>query len=387
MALRDAAAMLWERTDLRPADVDVAELYDGFSFIALAWLEALGFCAKGEGGPFIEGGARIALDGEIPLNTQRRAALGRPPARLRLPARGLRAALGRGRRAPGAGRSAGGGRGGGRRPARRLPAARARVATRRPTRESAASLAQRAVGERSPAGAQRGEAGGRRTSRPRARRATPRRAPRTRAARRAGRAASPRRAAPARARCRGRGSRAGSRARSARSRRTSSATRSRSPGPSAAVGSSMSRSFASSRSARAIATSWRSPPERRGTGSRSAREARREPREQRARLALHGRLVEQARSRAALVTQEYVGDRVEVVGEREVLVQRGDPGELRVARRAQRDAAAVHADLAARRGAARPRAARRASSCRRRCGRPARPPRPRSRTGSPRRPQ
>jgi len=69
MALRDAAKMLWERTDLRPADVDVAELYDGFSFIALAWLEALGFCGKGEGGPFIDGGARIALDGEIPLNT------------------------------------------------------------------------------------------------------------------------------------------------------------------------------------------------------------------------------------------------------------------------------------------------------------------------------
>jgi len=69
MALRDAAAMMWERTDLTPADVDVAELYDGFSFIALAWLEALGFCAKGEGGPFVEGGARIALDGELPLNT------------------------------------------------------------------------------------------------------------------------------------------------------------------------------------------------------------------------------------------------------------------------------------------------------------------------------
>ncbi len=69
MALRDAGKMLWERTDLRPADVDVAELYDGFSFIALAWLEALGFCGKGEGGPFIEGGANIARDGVIPLNT------------------------------------------------------------------------------------------------------------------------------------------------------------------------------------------------------------------------------------------------------------------------------------------------------------------------------
>ena len=69
MALRDAAAMMWARTDLKPADVDVAELYDGFSFITLAWLEALGFCGQGEGGPFIEGGERIALDGQIPLNT------------------------------------------------------------------------------------------------------------------------------------------------------------------------------------------------------------------------------------------------------------------------------------------------------------------------------
>jgi acetyl-CoA acetyltransferase len=69
MALRDAAAMLWERTDLTPADVDVAELYDGFSFITLCWLEALGFCKHGEGGPFLEGGSRIARDGEIPLNT------------------------------------------------------------------------------------------------------------------------------------------------------------------------------------------------------------------------------------------------------------------------------------------------------------------------------
>ena len=69
MAARDAATMMWSRTDLQPADVDVAELYDGFSFIALTWLEALGFCEKGEGGPFIEGGERIALTGEIPLNT------------------------------------------------------------------------------------------------------------------------------------------------------------------------------------------------------------------------------------------------------------------------------------------------------------------------------
>ncbi len=69
MAARDAGASLWERTDLRPGDVDVAELYDGFSILAMVWLEALGFCGRGESGPFVEGGRRIALDGELPLNT------------------------------------------------------------------------------------------------------------------------------------------------------------------------------------------------------------------------------------------------------------------------------------------------------------------------------
>ncbi|MCU0310862.1 MAG: thiolase family protein [Acidimicrobiales bacterium] len=69
MAARDAGAHLWTRTDLTPADVDLVELYDGFSFLAMVWLEALGFCGKGESGPFIEGGSRIALDGELPLNT------------------------------------------------------------------------------------------------------------------------------------------------------------------------------------------------------------------------------------------------------------------------------------------------------------------------------
>ncbi|KAA8957678.1 thiolase family protein [Mycobacterium sp.] len=69
MASADAAAQLWSRTDLTPADVDVAELYDGFTFLTLAWLEALGICADGESGPFVEGAERIARDGELPLNT------------------------------------------------------------------------------------------------------------------------------------------------------------------------------------------------------------------------------------------------------------------------------------------------------------------------------
>lgn len=69
MASVEAAAELWSRTDLTPADIDVAEIYDGFTFLTLAWLEALGICGEGESGPFVEGGARIALDGELPLNT------------------------------------------------------------------------------------------------------------------------------------------------------------------------------------------------------------------------------------------------------------------------------------------------------------------------------
>jgi acetyl-CoA acetyltransferase/uncharacterized OB-fold protein len=63
------AAHLWSRTTLRPADVDVAELYDGFSFNTVSWLEALGFCGVGEASDFLAGGKRIALDGELPLNT------------------------------------------------------------------------------------------------------------------------------------------------------------------------------------------------------------------------------------------------------------------------------------------------------------------------------
>jgi acetyl-CoA acetyltransferase len=63
------ASAMWNRTDLRPDDVDVAQLYDGFTIEVVWWLEALGFCATGEAGAFAAGGERIALDGELPLNT------------------------------------------------------------------------------------------------------------------------------------------------------------------------------------------------------------------------------------------------------------------------------------------------------------------------------
>jgi len=69
MAAVDAAAEMWSRTDVAPGDVDIAQLYDGFTFLTLSWLEALGLCGDGEAGPFVEGGTRIALDGALPLNT------------------------------------------------------------------------------------------------------------------------------------------------------------------------------------------------------------------------------------------------------------------------------------------------------------------------------
>jgi acetyl-CoA acetyltransferase len=69
MASIEAAAEMWSRTDLEPKDLDVAELYDGFTYLTMAWLEALGICGEGEAGPYVEGATRISLDGELPLNT------------------------------------------------------------------------------------------------------------------------------------------------------------------------------------------------------------------------------------------------------------------------------------------------------------------------------
>jgi acetyl-CoA acetyltransferase len=60
---------MWARTDLRPTDVDLAELYDGFSIFSHCWLEDFGFCDVGEAGAYVEGGQRIARDGELPVNT------------------------------------------------------------------------------------------------------------------------------------------------------------------------------------------------------------------------------------------------------------------------------------------------------------------------------
>jgi acetyl-CoA acetyltransferase len=62
------AAHLWSRAGVERAEVDVALLYDGFTFNAVTWLEALGFCGIGEAADFVAGGERIALGGALPLN-------------------------------------------------------------------------------------------------------------------------------------------------------------------------------------------------------------------------------------------------------------------------------------------------------------------------------
>jgi acetyl-CoA acetyltransferase len=60
--------MMWSRTDLTVDDVQVFEIYDGFSFLTLTWVEALGLAPVGQGGALFESG-EITLEGRFPLNT------------------------------------------------------------------------------------------------------------------------------------------------------------------------------------------------------------------------------------------------------------------------------------------------------------------------------
>ncbi|MCC7168589.1 MAG: thiolase [Rhodospirillales bacterium] len=62
------AGDLWASAGVGPKDVDVAEIYDCFTYSVIMQLEGLGFCKDGEGGAFVQNG-RIGLGGEIPVNT------------------------------------------------------------------------------------------------------------------------------------------------------------------------------------------------------------------------------------------------------------------------------------------------------------------------------
>ena len=63
-----SGALAFQRAGLTPADVDICEIYDAFTPMVLFSLEALGFCAKGEGGPFVEDG-KLRVGGALPTNT------------------------------------------------------------------------------------------------------------------------------------------------------------------------------------------------------------------------------------------------------------------------------------------------------------------------------
>lgn len=62
--------LAFERAGVRPDEIDVAEVYDAFTYMTLVTLEDLGFCAKGEGGAFVDAGkGRLLVGGELPVNT------------------------------------------------------------------------------------------------------------------------------------------------------------------------------------------------------------------------------------------------------------------------------------------------------------------------------
>jgi acetyl-CoA acetyltransferase len=63
-----AGRAAYKMAKLGPADVDAVELYDAFTITTVLFLEDLGFCKKGEGGPFVSGG-RIAPNGSLAVNT------------------------------------------------------------------------------------------------------------------------------------------------------------------------------------------------------------------------------------------------------------------------------------------------------------------------------
>jgi len=68
-ACEEMAGRLWGKAGVGPVDVDVAQIYDHFTGCVVMQLEDYGFCARGEGGPFVASGALSWRGGTLPTNT------------------------------------------------------------------------------------------------------------------------------------------------------------------------------------------------------------------------------------------------------------------------------------------------------------------------------
>jgi len=65
---RVAIEQVYAQAGVAPTDIDFGQIYDNFTISVIVWLEQAGFCKRGEGGPFVEGG-RVQLGGDLPINT------------------------------------------------------------------------------------------------------------------------------------------------------------------------------------------------------------------------------------------------------------------------------------------------------------------------------
>ena len=68
LGMAKAAPVAFEMAGIKHSEIDVAEIYDCFTYIVLCQLEDMGFCKKGEAGPFVEDG-KLRLGGALPTNT------------------------------------------------------------------------------------------------------------------------------------------------------------------------------------------------------------------------------------------------------------------------------------------------------------------------------